>query len=140
MNGLHNLLESISKPLMPIAPWLLRLGLGISFILHGIVKFPLPPEKMVNWFESMGYMYPEFVTSLVALGEVGAGVGIILGGLFSGKAGHLITRISGGAVLVIMIGAILIAHSDWLVNEKLFKSEQIFLFYLGGYFAIKGNN
>ena len=139
MKKLNNLLESIAKPLMPIARWLLRLGLGTSFILHGIGKFPLPPEKMVTWFESMGYMYPEIITSLVALGEVGAGAGIILGGLMSGNAGNLITRLSGGAVVVIMIGAILIAHSDWLVTKKLFMSEQIFLFLLGGYFAIKGN-
>ena len=139
MKKLNNLLESIAKPLIPIAPWLLRLGLGTSFILHGIGKFPLPPEKMVTWFESMGYMYPEIITSLVALGEVGAGAGIILGGLMSGNAGNLITRLSGGAVVVIMFGAILIAHSDWLVTKKLFMSEQIFLFLLGGYFAIKGN-
>jgi len=139
MKKLNNLLESTAKPLMPIAPWLLRLGLGTSFILHGIGKFPLPPEKMVTWFESMGYMYPEIITSLVALGEVGAGAGIILGGLMSGNAGNLVTRLSGGAVVVIMIGAILIAHSDWLVTKKLFMSEQIFLFLLGGYFAIKGN-
>jgi putative oxidoreductase len=139
MKKLNNLLESIAKPLIPIAPWLLRLGLGTSFILHGIGKFPLPPEKMVTWFESMGYMYPEIITSLVALGEVGAGAGIILGGLMSSNAGNLITRLSGGAVVVVMIGAILIAHSDWLVTKKLFMSEQIFLFLLGGYFAIKGN-
>ena len=139
MNNLNNLLESIAKPLMPITPWLLRLGLGISFILHGIGKFPLPPERMVTWFESMGYMYPELITSLVALGEVGAGAGIILGGLFNNKVGDLITRLSGGAVGVIMIGAILIAHSDWLVTKKLFMSEQIFLFLLGTYFAIRGN-
>ena len=139
MNKLNNLLESIAKPLMPITPWLLRLGLGISFILHGHGKFPLPPEKMVTWFESMGYMYPELVTSLVALGEVGAGAGIILGGLFQNKTGDLITRLSGGAVGVIMIGAIVIAHSDWLVTKKLFMSEQIFLFLLGTYFAIRGN-
>ena len=139
MKKLNNLLESIAKPLIPIAPWLLRLGLGTSFILHGIGKFPLPPEKMVTWFESMGYMYPEIITSLVALGEVGAGAGIIFGGLMRGNAGNLITRLSGGAVVVIMIGAILIAHSDWLVTRKLFMSEQIFLFLLGGYFAIKGN-
>ena len=48
MNKLNNLLESIAKPLMPITPWLLRLGLGISFILHGAGKFPLPPERMVT--------------------------------------------------------------------------------------------
>jgi uncharacterized membrane protein YphA (DoxX/SURF4 family) len=139
MNKLNNLLESIAKPLMPITPWLLRLGLGISFILHGVGKFPLPPERMVTWFESMGYMYPELVTSLVALGEVGAGAGIILGGLLNNKVGDLVTRLSGGAVGVIMIGAILIAHSDWLVTKKLFMSEQIFLFLLGTYFAIRGN-
>ena len=139
MKNLNNVLESVAKPLMPIAPWLLRLGLGISFILHGIGKFPLPPEKMVTWFESMGYMYPELVTSMVALGEVGAGVGIILGGFINNNVGNLITRLSGGAVGVIMIGAIVIAHSDWLITKKLFMSEQIFLFLLGVYFAIKGN-
>ena len=140
MKKINNLLESMAKPLMPITPWLLRLGLGISFILHGIGKFPLPPEKMVTWFESMGYMYPELVTSLVALGEVGAGAGIILGGLVNNNIGNVITRLSGGAVAVIMIGAIFIAHADWLVTKKLFMSEQIFLFILGIYFAIKGNN
>ena len=139
MKKLNNLLESIAKPLIPITPWLLRLGLGTSFILHGIGKFPLPPEKMVTWFESMGYMYPEIVTSLVALGEVGAGAGIILGGLLNNYIGNLITRLSGGAVGVIMLGAIFIAHSDWLVTKKLFMSEQIFLFLIGLYFAIKGN-
>ena len=81
MKKLNNLLESIAKPLAPISPWLLRLGLGTSFILHGIGKFPLPPERMVTWFESMGYMNPEIVTSMVAIGEVVAGAGIILGGL-----------------------------------------------------------
>ena len=139
MRKLNNLLESIAKPLIPITPWLLRLGLGTSFILHGLKKFPLPPEKMVTWFESMGYMQPEIVTSLVALGEVGAGVGIILGGLINNHVGNLITRLSGGAVGVIMLGAIFIAHSDWLVTKKLFMSEQIFLFLIGLYFAIKGN-
>lgn len=137
---MYNFLESLSKPFLPIAPWLLRLGLGASFILHGLGKFPLPPEKMVTWFESMGYMYPEVVASMVAVGEVAAGVGIIIGGLVSNNIGTLITRLSGGAVVVIMIGAILIVHSDWLITKKLFMSEQIFLFILGLYFAIKGNN
>ena len=137
---MNNLLESLSKTFLPIAPWLLRLGLGTSFILHGQGKFPLPPEKMVTWFESMGYMYPEIVTSMVAIGEVTAGAGIIIGGLINNYKGALITRLSGGAVVIIMVGAILIAHSDWLITKKLFMSEQIFLLILGLYFAIKGNN
>ena len=138
--SISNYLDDVAKPFMGLAPWILRLVVGVSFILHGLGKFPLPPEKMVTWFESMGYMYPEIVTSMVAVGEVAAGAGIILGGLISGHIGNLITRISGGAVGVIMIGAIVIAHADWLVTKKLFMSEQIFLFLLGTYFAIKGND
>jgi len=48
--------------------------------------------------------------------------------------------LGGGAVVVIMIGAFYLAHSDWFITQKLFMSEQIFLFALGLYFAIKGNN
>ena len=139
MKKLDIFLESVAKPFIPITPWLLRLSLGTSFILHGVGKFPLPPEKMVIWFESMGYIYPELITSMVAVGEVAAGAGIILGGFIRGHIGNLITRISGGAVVVIMIGAILIAHSDWLITKKLFMSEQIFLFILGMFFTIRGN-
>ena len=145
MKKLDNILESIAKPFLPITPWLLRLGLGTSFILHGIGKFPLPPctspdRCMWKCFESMGYNFPEFVTSAVAIGEVVAGAGVIIGGLITNHLGNIITRISGGAVVVIMIGAIVIAHSDWLITQKLFMSEQIFLLLLGFYFAIKGNN
>ena len=155
MKKLDSILESIAKPLAPITPWLLRLGLGTSFILHGIGKFPLPPEVMVRWFESMGYNFPELVTSAVAIGEVFAGAGIILGGLISGHIGNLISRISGGAVVVIMIGALYIVHSQWFVDfltpfeerertqpgyKHFFYSEHMYLLILGIYFSIKGNN
>ena len=75
---MNNFLDSLQNHFYLLRLGYLRLGLGTSFILHGLGKFPLPPEKMVTWFESMGYMYPEIVTSMVALGEVGAGAGIIL--------------------------------------------------------------
>ena len=64
---------------------------------------------------------------------------MIIGG-FLGATGHLVTRLGGCAVAVIMIGALLIAHPDWLITQKLFMSEQIFLLALGTYFAIRGNN
>ena len=140
MSKLNNALDSMAKPFSGIAPWLLRLSLGISFFLHGYGKFPLPPQKMVVWFESKGIIWPELITSLVALGEVIAGIGIILGGLLFNQLGNLITRLSGGAVVVIMIGAFAIAHPDLFITKDLFMSEQIFLFILGLYFAIKGNN
>ena len=140
MSKLNNALDSMAKPFSGIAPWLLRLSLGTSFFLHGYGKFPLPPQKMVVWFESKGIIWPELITSLVALGEVIAGIGIVLGGLLFNQLGNLITRLSGGAVVVIMIGAFIIAHPDWFITKDLFMSEQIFLFILGLYFAIKGNN
>ena len=140
MSKLNNALDSMAKPFSGIAPWLLRLSLGTSFFLHGYGKFPLPPQKMVVWFESKGIIWPELITSLVGLGEVIAGIGIVLGGLLFNQLGNLITRLSGGAVVVIMIGAFVIAHPDWFITKDLFMSEQIFLFILGLYFAIKGNN
>ena len=106
MKKLNNILESIAKPLIPITPWLLRLGLGTSFILHGIGKFPIPSQVMVEFFERVGagyWMFPEILASMVAIGEVAAGAGIILGGLSKTHVGNLITRISGGAVAIIMI-------------------------------------
>ena len=97
--SISNYLDNVARPFEVLAPWILRLVLGVSFILHGLGKFPLPPEKMVAWFESMGIAAPEIVASLVAVGEVGAGAAVILGGFF-GSVGHLITRLGGGAVLV----------------------------------------
>ena len=132
-------LDDVAKPFMNISPWLLRLSLGTSFILHGLGKFPMPADGMVKLFESKGILFPELTASLVALGEVGAGAAVIVGG-FLGATGHLVTRLGGGAVAVIMIGALLIAHPDWLITQKLFMSEQIFLLALGTYFAIRGNN
>ena len=132
-------LDNVAKPFMNFSPWLLRLSLGTSFILHGLGKFPMPADGMVKLFESKGILFPELTASLVALGEVGAGAAVIIGG-FLGATGHLVTRLGGGAVAVIMIGALLIAHPDWLITQKLFMSEQIFLLVLGTYFAIRGNN
>jgi len=137
---LNSTLDSIAKPFSGLAPWILRLSLGVAFFLHGYGKFPLPPEKMVKWFGSIGIPAPELVSSMVAIGEVSAGIGIIIGGLLGSSLGHLVTRIAGGAVVVIMGGAFFIAHSDWFITVKLFTSEQIFLFALGIYFAIKGND
>ena len=132
-------LDNVAKPFMNFSPWLLRLSLGTSFILHGLGKFPMPADGMVKLFESKGIIFPELTASLVALGEVGAGAAVIIGG-FLGATGHLVTRLGGGAVAVIMIGALLIAHPNWLITQKLFMSEQIFLLALGTYFAIRGNN
>lgn len=147
MNKLNNLLEQLASPLKKYATFLLRIGLGSSFFLHGYGKLPIQ-QSFVVWLSSKGIPFSEITAYLIAWAEIVSGIGILTGGLIGARAyltGALITRLSGGAVMVIMIGALLIAHSDWGIffgdrGSILFASEQLFLLLLGTYFAIKGND
>ena len=147
MEKLNNLLERVASPLKAYANYLLRIGLGLSFFLHGYGKLPIN-EGFVGWLTSKGFSSASLIAPLLAWGEILSGLGILLGGLIGIKAaalGNVVTRLSGGAIGVIMIGAIIIAHSDWGIftgerGSVLFASEQLFLLQLGIYFAIKGND
>ena len=145
MEKLNNLLERAALPLKAYANCLLKIGLGTSFFLHGYGKLPIS-EGFVGWLTSKGISSASVVAPMIAWGEILAGIGIILGGVFvTNILGNIITRLSGGAIGVIMISAIFIAHSDWAIffgerGQVLFASEQIFLLLLGIYFAIRGNN
>ena len=147
MEKLNNLLERVASPIKAYANYLLRIGLGLSFFLHGYGKLPIN-EGFVGWLTSKGFSSASLIAPLLAWGEILSGLGILLGGLIGTRAaalGNVVTRLSGGAIGVIMIGAIIIAHSDWGIftgerGSVLFASEQLFLLLLGIYFAIKGND
>ncbi len=117
-----------------ITPWLLRFGLGISFFFHGYGKFPLPPQKLIDYFG-----FSEALASFVAIAELSAGVLLIIGGFLSNYLGSLITRFGASLIVIIMIVALGLAHRDWFITPKLFMSEQIFLLLIGLYFLIRGN-
>ena len=140
MKNLDNKINNILGGIDFLAPWLIRLGLGIAFILHGYNKFPLPPQGLINYFG-----FSPALATFVALSEVFAGLIIIAGGLFAirqnsyDSLGNLITRLGGLMVVVIMVFAFSIAHQEWFITVKLFTSEQIFLFLIGLFFLIKGN-
>jgi putative oxidoreductase len=134
MKNLDNRVNNILGGLDFLAPWLIRLGLGIAFIIHGYNKFPLPPQGLINYFG-----FSPALATFVALSEVFAGLIIIVGGLFNNSLGNLITRLGGLMVVVIMVFAFSIAHQEWFITVKLFTSEQIFLFFIGFYFLLKGN-
>ena len=146
MEKINNLLEGVASPLKAYAGCLLRIGLGISFFLHGYGKLPIS-EGFVGWLASKGLSFAAVLAPLIAWGEILAGLGILLGGLIGTRAsviGSIVTRLSGGAIGIIMISALILAHSDWgiLFGERgsvLFASEQLFLLLLGVYFAIRGN-
>src|SRR4051794_40003098 len=73
---------------------LLRVMLGITFFVHGLVKFQGGIENIVGWFDSIGL--PGFLAYGVALVEMIGGAALILG---------LGSRIVSGLLALLMIGA-----------------------------------
>ena len=131
---IENLIEKKSIFFYYLSHFLLRLGLGIAFIIHGINKFPLPPQKLIDYFG-----FNSTLASLVAISELTAGSILIISGFIKNYIGSLLTRASALIILIIMSCAFYFAHQDWFINSKLFTSEQFFLFILGLYFLINGN-
>ena len=70
-----------------ISIFFLRVSLGIAFIIHGYSKFPLPPQKLMEYFN-----FSPFLASFVAVSELLAGILIILGGFLKSGLGNVITR------------------------------------------------
>ena len=132
MKRLDSKINKIFLKVEFLAPWLIRFGLGIAFALHGLGKFPLPPQGLSNFLGSS-------LASLVAISELGAGLILIIGGFIKNPFGNLATRFAGGTIVIVMINAFALAHRDWFITAKLFTSEQIFLFLIGLYFLLKGN-
>ena len=127
-------INTFSEGLFIYSEFLLRIFLGVAFIIHGYNKFPLPPATLIKYFG-----FSPHLASCVAISEVLAGTLIIFSGLINSFLGNLLTRISALMIVIIMIFAFYFAHKDWFFNQKLFTSEQIFLFVLGVYFLINGN-
>ena len=132
MHHLNKKIDKLFSSIEFLAPWLIRFGLGIAFIIHGLGKFPLPPQGLSD------FLGPALAT-FVAVSELGAGIIIIIGGFLKSPLGNLATRFAGGTIVIIMINAFYLAHKDWFITPKLFTSEQIFLFLIGLYFLLKGN-
>ncbi len=116
--------------LAPHAHWVLRLSLAASFIYHGIPKFP-PDGFAAN------FGLPIIVGWLVAIGEIAAGVLLIIGPFTK----DLLTRLGGLIVIVIMLGAIFMVHlkNGWNVMDGGMEF-QVLMLATGIYFLTKGNS
>lgn len=79
-----------------LTTFLLRIVLGISFFVHGLVKFQGGIGNIVGWFESIGI--PGFLAYVVGAVELVGGIALILG---------LGTRIVSALLTLVMVGAIL---------------------------------
>lgn len=76
----------------------LRLVLGISFLLHGIAKFQGGIANTAGWFDSIGI--PGVIAYAVAVIEVAGGIALIVG---------LGTRVVSIILGILMLGAIFTA-------------------------------
>lgn len=80
-------------------PLLLRMGLGIIFMVHGLQKW-IQWKQTVDFFRSLGL--PDFLTYLVAGIETFAGVALFLG---------IFTPVAASLVALVMLGAMVTAKS-----------------------------
>ena len=126
LRKINSVADNIFKNLRFFSKLCLRTSLGIAFIIHGLSKFPLPPQKLMEYFG-----FSSLLASFVAISELMAGFTIIFALFIKNYIGNLLTRFSALVILIIMICAFYFAHKDWFINTKLFTSEQIFLFFIG---------
>jgi len=134
MQNLNNKVNNFFSNIDALASLILRFGIGVAFVIHGLGKFPLPPQGLIEYFD----LSPA-LASFVALSELLAGVILIISGFIKNPIGNLLTRVAGFVIVIMMINIFTIAHQDWFITTKLFTSEQIFLLIGGIYFLIKGN-
>ncbi|GAA0321296.1 DoxX family protein [Bacillus carboniphilus] len=74
---------------------IIRVVLGITFLVHGIAKLQMGLGNVAGWFESIGIM--SFLGYVVAYIELLGGIALIIG---------IGTRIVSALIAFVMIGAI----------------------------------
>lgn len=77
---------------------ILRVVLGVTFLVHGIAKFQMGLGNVAGWFESIGIL--GFLGYIVAVIELLGGIALILG---------VGTRIVSALIGIVLVGAIFTA-------------------------------
>jgi len=117
--------------------WLLRIPLAIVFLQQGISKLPFSVE------DAIAMDLPALVWWFVVYGEIGAGIGLILGGAVIYKKikelQDLLTRFSGITICSIMTGVIWISDPDSFTDVILYDNFHVMLWVGGLFFALRGN-
>lgn len=135
---MRNILKKI--PEFCLSHWLLRIPLIVVFIQQGMDKLPVDAETA----EAMELPY--LVWWFVAYGELGAGLGLLIGGLLALKffdeylrdVGDLITRFSGITICSIMTGVIWTGQPESLTEVILYDHFHVMLWVGGLFFALRG--
>lgn len=77
---------------------ILRVVLGITFLVHGIAKFQMGLGNVASWFESIGIL--GFLGYVVAFIELLGGIALIVG---------IGTRVIAAIIGIVLLGAIFTA-------------------------------
>ena len=132
----------VSKiPEFCLSHWLLRVPLIIIFAQQGLDKIPVDAEV------ASAYRLPYLVWWVVAWGELGAALGLLLGGAANVKGIHdwlseaadILTRFSGITICSIMTGVIWIAQPESVLDVLLYDHFHVMLWVGGLVFALRGN-
>ena len=134
-----------SIPEFCLSHWLLRIPLAIVFIQQGLSKLPISIEDA----ESFGLPY--LVWWVVTYGELGGGIGLLVGGLLTKPwlpildrcyipdIGDMLTRFSGITICCIMTGVIWVGQPESFLDVILYDNFHVFLWVGGLFFALRGN-
>jgi len=118
--------------------WLIRIPLIVVFLQQGFAKWPIDAETAAAFELTL------LVWTFVVLGEIGAGVGLVVGGLMDyvkrlKEFGDLITRFSGIVITGIMTGVIWMSEPESFTYVLLYDNFHVLLWVGGMYFALRGN-
>ena len=126
--------------------WLLRIPLAIVFLQQGFDKWPIDAETAEAWG------LPFIVWAFVTLGEIGAGLGLLLSGIMVSKIdgtpiwdfwiqdlGDLLTRFCGIVICSIMTGVIWIGQPESFMDVVLYDNLHVLLWVGGLFLSLRGN-
>jgi putative oxidoreductase len=117
--------------------WLFRIPLAIVFLQQGLSKLPFSIE------DAEAFELPALVWWVVIYGEIGAGLGLLVGGAVIWQKfkefQDLITRFSGITICSIMTGVIWVGQPDSFMDVLLYDNFHVLLWVGGLYFALRGN-
>ena len=133
-NKVKNLLERL--PEFCMSHWLLRIPLIVVFLQQGLQKIPVTMEGAES------FDLPFIVWWFAAYGEIGAGIGLLVGGIMMYSwwswIGDLLTRFSGFVIGCIMTGVIWVGEPASLMDVILYDNLHVLLWVGGLYFALRG--
>ena len=124
-------------PEFTVSHWLLRIPLAIVFLQQGISKLPFSIEDA----EAMDL--PALVWWFVVYGEIGSGLGLLVGGAVIWKViqeyQDMLTRFSGITICSIMTGVIWVSQPESFWDVILYDQFHVLLWVGGLFFALRGN-